>query len=123
MKTDPNQACANAEERWGWALVHDLIAHPLMALFGWHGWTLQFHDYTSRRAWPRDLSAKPGEWVEAETGFYRLQVRETTVPGLYEVKCPFMNHTYGTKADNHEDAALAAEEWFLTLDPIWNGEL
>lgn len=35
MRTDPRAACANTHERLGWAVLHDLIAHPLMALTGW----------------------------------------------------------------------------------------
>lgn len=53
MKTDPNEACANTEQRLLWALVHDAIAHPLMALSGYARWALAFHDWTSRHAWPR----------------------------------------------------------------------
>lgn len=53
MKRDPNRACANAQQRLGWALVHDAIAHPLMALTGYCGLAMRFHDYTSHKAWPR----------------------------------------------------------------------
>jgi hypothetical protein len=122
VKTDPRKACANDEERVWWAFVHDLIAHPLMALFGWNGWTLRFHDWTSRRAWPRSV-VKPGAWIEVQALCYDIEVRETSVPGLYQAKCPFMDHVYGMKAVNHQDAAEQAERWFLDLDPIWNGEL
>lgn len=53
MKTDPNKACTNLEEKAFWAFVHDALAHPLMALTGWSAWSRRFHDYTSHRAWPR----------------------------------------------------------------------
>lgn len=53
MRTDPRTACANAEERVWWAIVHDLIAHPLMALTLWHPLLVRFHDWTSTHAWPR----------------------------------------------------------------------
>lgn len=53
MKTDPNKGCTNQEERAFWAFLHDGIAHPLMALTGYSKLSLRFHDYTSRRAWPR----------------------------------------------------------------------
>jgi hypothetical protein len=76
MRTDPRAACANAEERLFWAWLHDIIAHPLMALFGWASWTLQFHDWTSHRAWPRkrqdriDMvmvwSDELGQWIVME---------------------------------------------------------
>ncbi len=53
MRTDPRKACKNANERLLWALVHDLIAHPLMALTLWCRWSVAFHDWTSKKAWPR----------------------------------------------------------------------
>lgn len=57
MKTDPNKGCANTEQRLLWAIVHDGLAHPLMALTGYCRWSLAFHDYTSRKAWPRCTEA------------------------------------------------------------------
>lgn len=53
MRTDPRNACANNEERLLWALIHDGIAHPLMAVTLFSAWSLAFHDWTSQRAWPR----------------------------------------------------------------------
>jgi hypothetical protein len=52
MRTDPRIACANEKERWGWAFLHDALAHPLMAFTGYCRWSLAFHNFTSRRAWP-----------------------------------------------------------------------
>lgn len=57
MMTDPRKACANKEERLLWALIHDGIAHPLMAITLFSGWSVAFHDWTSQLAWPR--SQKP----------------------------------------------------------------
>lgn len=57
MKRDPNAACANTEQRLGWAVLHDLVAHPLMALTGYSRLALKFHDYTSYKAWPRQTVA------------------------------------------------------------------
>lgn len=54
MKTDPNKACQNREERLFWAVLHDAVAHPVMALSGYAGWAMKFHDYTSHKAWPRE---------------------------------------------------------------------
>lgn len=54
-KTDPNRACANEGQRLLWALAHDGLAHPLMALSGYSKWALRFHDYTSHKAWPRTI--------------------------------------------------------------------
>lgn len=53
MRTDPREACGNEHQRLLWALVHDAVAHPLMALAGWPKWALRFHDWTSHKAWPR----------------------------------------------------------------------
>lgn len=53
MRTDPRVACKNREEDWLWALIHDLVAHPFMALTLWSRVSLQFHDWTARKAWPR----------------------------------------------------------------------
>lgn len=59
MRTDPRVACANERQRFWWAVLHDLVAHPLMALTGWSKWALRFHDWTSHRAWPR---REPAQW-------------------------------------------------------------
>lgn len=53
MRIDPRKACANQEEKLLWALVHDGIAHPLMALSLFSSWAVAFHDWTSQKAWPR----------------------------------------------------------------------
>lgn len=53
MKTDPNKGCANQEQRLFWALVHDGVAHPFMALTNYSRLSLRFHDFTSHKAWPR----------------------------------------------------------------------
>lgn len=53
MKTDPNKACSNVKEKLFWAVIHDGIAHPLMAFTGYSKWSKRFHDYTSNKAWPR----------------------------------------------------------------------
>lgn len=34
-----------------WAIVHDLIAHPLMALTRYSRWSMRFHTWSARRAW------------------------------------------------------------------------
>jgi hypothetical protein len=53
VKTDPNKACKNTGERRLWAILHDLVAHPAMALSGYSNWSMRFHNYTSHKAWPR----------------------------------------------------------------------
>jgi hypothetical protein len=56
MKVDPNSACVTLVEDRKWAMVHDAIAHPLMALSGYSRWALRFHDWTSRKAWKRQTN-------------------------------------------------------------------
>lgn len=64
MRTDPRKACKNAEERRFWALVHDGIAHPLMAFSLFAAWSVRFHDWTSHRAWPRAPKAYGPKYVK-----------------------------------------------------------
>lgn len=54
MRTDPRDACANERQRLLWALIHDGLAHPLMALTGYCKAAVAFHDWTSHKAWPRE---------------------------------------------------------------------
>lgn len=84
MRTDPRKACANKDERLLWALLHDGIAHPLMAITLFSAWSIWFHDWTSQRAWPRGKPAKTGyafvtsNFAEAE--LYRQQMKAQGVP-------------------------------------------
>lgn len=91
MRTDPNKACANKQERLLWALLHDGIAHPLMAITLFSRWSLWFHDLTSQLAWPRPSKARP-KARPAKTGlayvtsdaaeceFYRQSMRAQGYP-------------------------------------------
>lgn len=86
MRTDPNKACANKKERLLWALLHDGIAHPLMALTLFSAWSVWFHDLTSQLAWPRPKGrpAKIGlayvTFSAAECEFYRQSMRAQGYP-------------------------------------------
>lgn len=54
MKKDPNKYCVNYKESLRWAILHDVIAHPLMALTLYNvDCIIKFHDYTSSKAWKR----------------------------------------------------------------------
>lgn len=54
MKKDPNKYCVVFEQSLLWALIHDIIAHPAMALTLYKvPLFIQFHDYTSAHAWKR----------------------------------------------------------------------
>jgi hypothetical protein len=54
MKTDPNVYCINFVQHLGWAIVHDVIAHPFMGLTLYCKWSISFHNYTSQKAWKRN---------------------------------------------------------------------
>lgn len=85
MRTDPRAACANTKENLLWALVHDTLAHPLMAVTNYSKLALRFHDWTSFHAWPRVRPAQlrtpvsmPSKWglmvaVEVQPNFWRIQ--------------------------------------------------
>jgi hypothetical protein len=53
MKIDPQKSCVNYEESIRWAIIHDVIAHPIMALTLYSTWSVRLHDYTSSKAWNR----------------------------------------------------------------------
>lgn len=38
------------ESLW-WAVLHDAVAHPVMALSGYSQWAIRFHQWTGKRAW------------------------------------------------------------------------
>lgn len=54
MKKDPNKYCVKYKENILWAIIHDVIAHPLMAISLYKvDMFINFHDYTSSKAWMR----------------------------------------------------------------------
>lgn len=52
MKTDERRLAWAFREKYWWAILHDMIAHPLMAVFNYSRWTRRFHSWTSDKAWP-----------------------------------------------------------------------
>jgi hypothetical protein len=113
MKTDPRVACANAEERRGWAILHDLVAHPLLILTGYSIWALAFHDYTSHKAWPRPPYTCRKE-TKVATIYGRLTVIEVA-PGVYSIQHGFVAHKFVTTAANRLQAVHKALDWFDVL--------
>jgi hypothetical protein len=69
-RADPRKACANEQQRLFWALVHDGLAHPLMALTGYCKPAMRFHDWTSHKAWPR---AEPAPYVSVGQAVQQLR--------------------------------------------------
>ena len=51
-RMDPNRLCTVGRERVAWAVVHDLVAHPLLVLLAYSWPARAFHDWTSSLAWP-----------------------------------------------------------------------
>lgn len=86
MRTDPRCACANERQRLLWALVHDGLAHPLMALAGWPRWALRFHDWTSHKAWPRAQKRHGKGIIHRTLVFEQAQMVENE---LRRQGCPF----------------------------------
>jgi hypothetical protein len=115
MRTDPRIACANEKERLFWAVVHDLVAHPLMVLTGYSKISLRFHDWTSSHAWPRDKRTylPVRELVRSER--FGMLVVSSSQPGIFQVRHGLIRHTYGMCAENVSDAVEQAEAWFLSL--------
>lgn len=117
MRTDPRAACANAEERAGWAFVHDAVCHPLMALTNWSGWSVRFHDWTSTRAWPRTVPHAAVVVLVPSRRHGMLHVRHTA-PGFYAVQHPLVRHQVVCRADDAIGAVEQAEAWFNTLADV-----
>ena len=54
MKLDPNKYCVNYKQNLLFAIIHDLIAHPLIALTLYKvQFIIDFHNWTSHKAWIR----------------------------------------------------------------------
>lgn len=53
MKIDPINHCTKFRQNLIWALIHDSIAHPLMAITNYSKLSIKFHNFTSHRAWQR----------------------------------------------------------------------
>lgn len=119
MKTDPRIACANKREALGWALMHDFVAHPLMALTGYSKLSLWFHDYTSNHAWPR-VQARPNEILAVNTRWGMLHICEVT-PGIFRIDHPRVAHTLVVNADDLDAALEKAEVWFNVLNNEFGG--
>ena len=60
MKTDPNVRCINYVQHLGWAIVHDVIAHPFMGLTLYCKWSIRFHNYTSQKSWKKFIKVDNG---------------------------------------------------------------
>lgn len=114
MKTDPNRACANVEQRLIWALLHDGIAHPLMAITGYSRPAMRFHDWTSHKAWPR-TEVPPALVVGRSRHGNPLRAWDLGA-GFWCVEHPTISHVINVKAPGLAGAIRQADDWFDSLD-------
>lgn len=115
MRTDPRKACANEQQRTGWAFVHDALCHPLMALTCWSSWSLAFHDWTSFRAWPRVMPARPRAPIRVFTRHWGILNVVEVDHRFWSIDHPRVLHTLRVMADDAIQAAEQAERWFDDL--------
>ena len=118
MRTDPRAACANAEERKGWAWLHDAVCHPLMALSGWSTWSVRFHDWTSHHAWPRASGVTVTYTVPSRRHGELLVKHGAAAPGFWHVQHPAIRHAIVVRAGDAVDAVEQAEAWFDSLADV-----
>lgn len=118
MRTDPRVACANEKELLFWAVIHDLVAHPMMALTGYSKSSLTFHDWTSRHAWPRDTRNYVPHIETYQSERFGVLMIEAKAPGFFRIHHGIIDHTFGTQASDVSDAIEKAEDWFSSLAEI-----
>lgn len=74
MRVDPRSCKCEVKENLLWALLHDIIIHPMLGFtFYRANWAIALHDYTSHKAWPRSKGAdlRVGVWYRsAVSGLY-----------------------------------------------------
>lgn len=129
MKTDPRIACANERELFWWAILHDLVAHPLMALTFYSALSLRFHDWTSKHAWPRDENPQSNivtrlpapvletkVWSPFKKKNVRVSVHPTTMEGFWSIDFSHRHHTLVVKAETAIDAVNDGAGWLYELE-------
>lgn len=127
MMTDPRDACANEREKWFWAAVHDLLAHPFMVLTWYSYAALMFHDWTSRKAWPRPAATVLESNKQSEplvmTCFrgealkpVDVLVFETAMAGFYCIEYTHRSHSLVVQAENSYEAFRAGRFWLAELE-------
>lgn len=50
-RIDPNGCCDKVEDSFIFAVMHDLISHPLLVISFYSNWSITFHNWTSHKAW------------------------------------------------------------------------
>ncbi len=119
MRTDPRAACANSTESFWWAILHDLVAHPLMAFTAYSKVSLRFHDWTSHYAWPR-VTAHPRTVRTVMSKFGMVTATEIGA-GVYSVQHPRVMHAFVTNALGPDHAISKSIDWFTILADEFGG--
>lgn len=114
MRTDPRAACANVDERFIWAFVHDFVAHPFMAITNWSAPSVRFHDWTSIRAWPRVRPATLRMPVTMSSKWGTM-VAEEVQPMFWRIQHPNMNNAIVQHGDDAIAILESAERYFQSL--------
>lgn len=118
MRTDPRKACKNEKERRGWAFLHDLLAHPFMAVTLWARASIRFHNWTSLKAWPREKASL--EWwpmkVLLKTEHWGLLTATEIARDVWSIDHPTVLHTIRVTDKRGGASAIAqATKWFDEL--------
>lgn len=121
MRTDPRAACVNEQEKFWWAVLHDLVAHPLMALTNWSRWSLRFHDWTSYYAWPRVRPKKYGQTVTVNTLHFGALTARMVGENVWTIPHPKVAHALTVTAGDGIEAVSLAERWFDELAEEYGG--
>lgn len=98
MKADPNTLCNKYEQRIGWAIFHDAVVHPLLALALYSTWATRLHDWSSHKAWIR-TDNHPAATLH-------------DVPERYCLRKNGMVSTYSTRTG----ARLPSGDWVRSVD-------
>lgn len=91
MKLDPNNYCVTYKQNLFWAIIHDVVAHPLMALTLYKiNLFIKFHDYTSHLAWKRETD----EHVSKGIGMQTMTAPTGKIYSMKIIECEDLISTY-----------------------------
>jgi hypothetical protein len=82
-----------------------------MALTRWSAWSVRFHDWTSYRAWPREVGFVTETRTLSSPRWGDLRVTHVQ-QGFYSTQHPKVEHKVVTTAGDFIEAMEFAERWF-----------
>jgi hypothetical protein len=85
-----------------------------MAITNYCAIAIQFHDWTSLHAWPRNKGRSNAAPHFVNTAFGLVRV-EQAAPGCWRTTHPKVNHAVVTGGQTAEQAATLATAWFFSL--------